>query len=84
MQVGEVQIKGGGTQALMAEDPLTGGQRDGFLQGHRGKPALIRSEGQNRSGIGANPDRSRGRLGGVILDCTFLRGYAKNPYSLRV
>jgi len=26
-----------------------------------------------------NPDRNRDRFGGVILDWTFLRGYAKNP-----
>jgi hypothetical protein len=43
------------------------------------EPALIQREVRNRSGIGPNPDRGRGRVGGVILDCTFLRGYAKNP-----
>jgi hypothetical protein len=46
-------------------------------------PALIQREVRNRSGIGPNPDRSRGRVGGVSLDCTFLRGYAKNPYFWR-
>jgi hypothetical protein len=40
--------------------------------------------GRNRSGIGPNPDRGRGRFGGVSLDCTFLRGYAKNPKTVRV
>ena len=37
LQVGKVQAEGGGTEALMAEKLLNGGQRDAFLQGHRGK-----------------------------------------------
>ena len=37
MHVGEVQIEGGGAEALMAEDLLKGGQRDDFLQCHRGE-----------------------------------------------
>ena len=37
MQVGEVQINGGGAEALMAENLLDGGQRGAFLQGYRGK-----------------------------------------------
>jgi hypothetical protein len=37
MQVGEVQINGRGTEPLMAEALLSGGQRDAFRQGHRGK-----------------------------------------------
>jgi len=43
MQVGEVQINGGGTEPLMAEDLLNGGQRDAFLQGHPGKRVSIMS-----------------------------------------
>jgi hypothetical protein len=42
-------------------------------------PALIQREVRNRSGIGPYPDRGRGRSGTVSLDCTFWRGYAKNP-----
>jgi hypothetical protein len=37
MRVGEVQIDGGSTEAVMAEDLLNGGQRDAFLKCHRGE-----------------------------------------------
>jgi hypothetical protein len=113
MHAGKVPIEGGGTEAVVAENLLYGGQRglpfcraivakvclknvrcyvlgdagalgdpfdDLLYRVRTNDPALIQREVRNRSGIGPNPDRSRGRVGGVSLDCTFLRGYAKNPY----
>jgi hypothetical protein len=68
MQVGEAQTKGGGTQALRAEHLLNDGRQGAFLQGHRGKPALIEGEGRNRLGIDGNPDRDSGGSGTAILD----------------
>jgi hypothetical protein len=79
MQVDEGQIKGGGTESLMAENLLNDGQQGAFLQGHRGKPALIQGEGRNRLGIDGNPDRDSRRLWHRDPGLNLFAGLCKNP-----
>jgi hypothetical protein len=45
MHVGEVQIEGGGTEALMADNLLNGGQRDAFLECRRWRTSALSTRG---------------------------------------
>ena len=67
MRVGEVQMDGGGTEAVMAEDLLNGGRRDAFLKRHRGEhmPQHVR-----RHVLG-----DAGALGDTFNDFLYLAGF---------